>query len=85
MDASEMEWKTEEYLSRLSTALGAVSPAERAEIVSDIRSLVAERLAEQGSAIDAVLARLGSPETLAAAYRTEGLLTAAAKSGVLYL
>lgn len=73
----------ERYLSRLGKALQGADPAEREEILSDIRSLIQEHLdaAERSqAAVDTVLARLGSPEALAEAYRMEGLLARAAHS-----
>lgn len=74
---------TERYLSRLGKALQGADPAERDEILSDIRSLIQEHLdtAERSqAAVDAVLARLGPPEALAEAYRMEGMLARAAHS-----
>lgn len=73
----------ERYLTRLGKALQGADPAERDEILSDIRSLIQEHLetAERSQdTLEAVLARLGPPEALAEAYRMEGMLARAAHS-----
>jgi len=73
----------ERYLLRLKKALREADPAEQEEILSDIRSLISEHLEtadRSATAVDMVLQRLGPPEALAEAYRTEGLLAQAAHS-----
>lgn len=72
----------ERYLLLLRTALGKTPEAEKNEIVSDIRSHIAERVNESGLAthiaVPQILKTLGTPESLAQTYRTEGLLHRAA-------
>ncbi len=73
----------ERYLLHLKKALRGAAPAEQEEILSDIRSLISEHLEtadRSATAVEAVLERLGPPEALAEAYRTEGLLAQAAHS-----
>ena len=75
----------EHYLLHLRTALGRMSDAEKAEILSDIRNHIEERVAASPAGESAIvaetLAALGSPETLAASYRRECLMARATASG----
>ena len=72
------------YLLRFRLALGAVAPADKEEIVSEIRSHIVDRLEDSsvpiGDVVDRTLAALGTPEALAARYQTEGLLQRASTS-----
>lgn len=54
------------YLQRLADALEALGPAETSEVLSEVWSHIAEATADAGGDEDAVLARFGSPEVLAA-------------------
>ena len=75
----------ERYLLRLRTALGRLPDAEKAEILSDIRNHIEERLASssEGHAeiVAQTIAALGSPESLAASYHRERLMARASASG----
>jgi len=74
----------ERYLLRLRTALGRMPDAEKAEILSDIRSHIEERLADatsgQAGIVAGTIEALGDPDTLAASYRRERLMAHAAAS-----
>lgn len=78
-----LEAGAERYLARLKKALAGIHSEEREEILTDIRSLIQEKLEAakaSGEPIEGILARLGPPEALADAYRLEGLLSEAANS-----
>lgn len=68
----------ERYLLRFRIALGNAPQVEKDELVAEIRSHILDRLASDPEA--AILADLGPPEKLAAAYLAEGLLKRAAWS-----
>jgi hypothetical protein len=75
--------RVESYLTRLSTALSAVGPAERDEIVREIRAHILDSVSSATGpevALDRVLRLLGTPEGLADRYTTERLLTRASHS-----
>jgi uncharacterized membrane protein len=57
---------TEQYLLTLRSALEALGPVETAEVVTEIRGLLAEAAADSGGDENAALAGFGSPEVLAA-------------------
>jgi uncharacterized membrane protein len=61
------------YLTRLDAGLQALPPAERAEVVGEIRNHIAEAISS-GQPVDKVLASLGSAEDLARGYAVELLL-----------
>ena len=63
----------ERYLSRLQEGLKSMPPADREEVVRDIRSHIAEAVAA-GSTLDSVLTTLGPADVLARAYTVELLL-----------
>jgi len=69
---------------RLRAGLGPMPDAEKAEILSDIRNHIEERIADaptgQEEIVAATIAALGIPETLAASYRRERTLVRAAHS-----
>jgi len=80
----------ERYLLRLRTALGRMPNEEKAEILSDLRSHIEERLssasADPAEVVAETIAALGSPESLAASYHRERLMaraTASAEPGLL--
>ncbi len=81
---SDTRSQVEHYLLRLRTALGRMPDAEKAEILSDIRNHIEERLsvAPDGQAGIAAetLAALGAPETLAASFHRERLMARAVVS-----
>jgi uncharacterized membrane protein len=60
----------EKYLSTLEAALAAFNVPEKTEVVVEIRSHIAEALAE-GKSLASVLAALGPAEELARAYAVE--------------
>ena len=73
----------ERYLARLKKSLHGASAEEEEEIISDIRSLIQERLdgvERSQAAVESILQSLGPPEALADAYRMEGMLSQAANS-----
>lgn len=75
----------EHYLLRLRTALGRLPDAEKAEILSDIRNHIEERLTASSEGhpeiVAETIAALGSPESLAASYHRERLMARACASG----
>jgi uncharacterized membrane protein len=73
----------ESYLTRLASALSAVAPAERDEIVREIRAHIQDSVSgapDPDGAVDRVIRLLGEPEELAERYTTESLLTRAGHS-----
>jgi len=74
--------QVERYLLKLRSALGGLHDAEKAEIISDIRNHIEERLAELGApddnAIGQVLTALGGAEALAVEFQRERLIAQAA-------
>jgi len=75
--------RIETYLSRLATALAAVAPSEKDEIVREIRAHILDSVSgatDPVGAIDRVLRLLGVPEELAERYTTERLLIRAGHS-----
>jgi uncharacterized membrane protein len=73
----------ESYLTRLASALAAVAPAERDEIVREIRAHIQDSISsapDPDRAVDRVIHLLGAPEELAERYTTESLLTRAGRS-----
>lgn len=63
----------ERYLTRLETAIGGLDPADRREVVQEIRNHIAEAVAA-GKPLDAVLEALGPADALGRAYAIELLL-----------
>lgn len=61
------------YLSDLNSALASLAPAERAEVVTEIRQHIEDATAA-GRPIDEVLQSLGSVDALARAYQLELLV-----------
>jgi uncharacterized membrane protein len=62
------------YLSSLDGALTDLAPAERAEVVAEIRQHIADAAAA-GKPIDAILGSLGPVDALARAYQLELLVS----------
>lgn len=62
------------YLNALNDALTDIAPAERAEVVAEIRQHIADAT-DAGEPIDEVLQALGPVEALARAYQLELLVT----------
>lgn len=62
------------YLAALDAALTNLAPAERAEVVAEIRQHIADATAA-GRPIDEVLSALGPVDALARAYQLELLVT----------
>jgi len=67
------EMQIESYLTALRSHLGPLTIAEREEIVLEIGAHIRDSAEQSGTAVSAILARLGTAEGLAAQYR-EGLL-----------
>lgn len=68
------------YLTVLRLHLGPLTIAEREEIVREISAHVRDSAEESGAAVEAVLARLGPAEDLAAQYRDGLLIRKASRS-----
>lgn len=68
---TELERAIDDYVRRLGWSLQRIAPADRAEIVGEIRSHLVERTADDPDAIERELARLGSPYCLARRYLEE--------------
>ena len=66
----------ERYLSRLQDGLMLMLPADREEVVHDIRSHIAEAMTA-GTTLESVLTALGPAEALARAYAVELVLNPA--------
>jgi uncharacterized membrane protein len=62
-----------DYLRRFGDALSRMNVPDRAELLAEITSHIAEAEAD-GVAIETIVARLGSPERLARAYAASALL-----------
>ena len=72
----------ERYLSRLADGLKLMPPADREEVIRDIRSHIAEAAAS-GTSLDSVLATLGPADARARAYAVELVLNPAPGRPVL--
>ena len=75
--------QVEHYLLRLRSALGRMPDSEKAEILSDIRNHIEERLSASSTGdaeIVDTLTALGRPELLAASFHRERLMARAATS-----
>jgi uncharacterized membrane protein len=78
-----IDTRIETYLSRLATALAAMAPPERDEIVREIRAHILDSVSgttNSVGAVERVLRLLGAPKELADRYTTERLLTRAGHS-----
>lgn len=62
------------YLTQLDAALASLAPAERAEVVAEIRQHIVDAT-DAGKPIDEVLQSLGSVDALARAYQLELLVS----------
>ncbi|HEY3929311.1 MAG TPA: DUF1700 domain-containing protein [Candidatus Koribacter sp.] len=71
---------SQEYLQSLRSYLKSLPSETREEIVLEIASHIQDALAQPGASLDAILARLGPPERVAAAYRDNFLLRRARRS-----
>lgn len=71
--------RIETYLAALRNHLGPIALAEREDILREIAAHIRDS-EESGSTLEAVLARLGPPEELAAQYRDGVLIRAASRS-----
>jgi uncharacterized membrane protein len=63
----------ERYMTHLETAIGALDPADRREVLQEIRNHIAEATAA-GRSLDVVLESLGPADALGRAYAIELLL-----------
>ena len=75
--------RIEDYMSRLDSALASLAPAEKTEILREIRAHIldsTEHAADRDGTVDRVLRLLGTPEELAERYGTECLFTRASRS-----
>jgi hypothetical protein len=79
--ADDAQRKIDSYLEVLRARLAGLSDAEVRDIVAELRSHLIERATVGGAmsvtSVNAALARLGSPETLAAEYVTGEILARA--------
>lgn len=71
------ELQIENYLTALRLRLGPLTIAEREEIIREINAHIRDSAEESGTSVEAVLARLGTADELAAQYR-DGLLVSRA-------
>jgi hypothetical protein len=81
--AAATDVRMDAYLNRLATALRHMPPAEKQDILLEIRAHVLDSVAassDRKGAVDRVLRLLGTPEELAQRYDTERLLTRASRS-----
>jgi uncharacterized membrane protein len=74
------EQKVNQYLAELGSNLRPVPLAEREEVLREIAAHIRDCSEEGGSSIETVLDRLGSPQELAAQYRTDTLIRKATGS-----
>ncbi len=72
--------RLEQYLSTFRAALHSTPEPQQGEIVREITAHIRDAAEEPGTTIAAVLARLGSPETLARQYGEGALLQTARRS-----
>ena len=79
--ANEEQRKIEDYLSRLRDRLRGLNRDDIRDIVEELRSHILDKAAADGTVtaagVDAALAALGSPDTLAGEYVTDNLLARA--------
>jgi uncharacterized membrane protein len=71
---------SQEYLQSLRSQLKSMPAETREEILMEIASHIQDALARPGASLDDILARLGAPERVAAAYRDNLLLRRARRS-----
>jgi uncharacterized membrane protein len=74
------EIQIDSYLTALRLHLGPLTIAEREEIVKEIAAHVRDSAEESGTSVEAVLARLGPANVLAAQYRDGLLIRQASRS-----
>lgn len=74
------EMQIDSYLTALRLHLGALTIAEREEIVREIGSHIRDSAEETGTSVEQALARLGPAEELAAQYRDGLLIRQASRS-----
>ncbi len=74
------ELQLDNYLAALRLHLGPLTITDREEIVREIGAHVRDSAEESGATLEAVLARLGPVETLAAQYRDGLLIRKASRS-----
>lgn len=72
--------RLEEYLSALRVALRSTPEPQNEEIVREITAHIRDAAEEPGTTLSTVLARLGSPESLARQYGEDALLQQARHS-----
>lgn len=71
---------SQEYLQALRSHLKSLPAEVREEILLEISSHIQDALSQPGASLNAILARLGPPERVAAAYRDNLLLRRARRS-----
>jgi len=74
------ELQIDNYLTALRLHLGPLTIAEREEIVREITAHIRDSAEQSGASIEAILARMGSAEALAAQYRDGLLISRASRS-----
>ena len=83
MTTALIQNRMETYLEQLEKALGGVAPAEKEEIIREIRAHIMDSVSDatdENGALERVLRMLGAPKELAQRYTTESLLTRASDS-----
>jgi len=81
--AQATDLRIENYLRRLASSLRGMQPAEKQDILCEIRAHIVDSVAaapEHEMSIDRLLRLLGTPEELAQRYNTERMLTRASRS-----
>lgn len=74
------EQQIENYLSALRARLGRITLSERDEIVREIAAHIRDSAEQSGASIEAIIARMGPPQELAAQYRDGLLIRRASRS-----
>lgn len=74
------EFQIDSYLTSLRLHLGPVTIAEREEIVREITAHIRDSAEQSAASIEAILARMGPAEALAAQYRDGLLISRASRS-----
>jgi hypothetical protein len=77
MNQKDSAASTDTYLSRLRTALAGLPAPEVEEILREFRSHILEREAARQSSVQRIFGELGSPEDIAALYRTDAIVARA--------
>ena len=89
MPTDEVARSIDQYCARLGKALQGVPPAERDDLITEVRTHILERLEAQedvtAPAVEDVLRAVGEPAELASEYRTDAMLHRAMRSSSPWL